>query len=56
MYEPWWVPRNSFTGDESEPISMQSADLWFSQPLNEQKLNYVNLERETDERTSHTDD
>ena len=26
MHAPWWVPRNGWTGDESEPIPMEPDD------------------------------
>ena len=32
MHSPWWVPRNGFTGVESEPFSMLPGDLWQRQP------------------------
>ena len=28
MHSPWWVPRNAFTKEESDPISMEKADCW----------------------------
>ena len=28
MHEPWWVPRNSFTKQESEPIGVLATDYW----------------------------
>lgn len=31
LHAPWWVPRNSFTKSESEPVRMEPTDLW--QPL-----------------------
>jgi hypothetical protein len=32
MHEPWWVPRNNFTRDESEPTPIQDDDMWGKQP------------------------
>ena len=31
MHDPWWVPRNGFTKEESEPVSMAPGDMWARQ-------------------------
>ena len=31
LHQPWWVPRNGYTLQESEPIAMEPTDRW--QPL-----------------------
>ena len=28
MHEPWWIPRNGYTLEESQPIQMLVADIW----------------------------
>lgn len=28
MHHPWWVPRNAFTKEESEPVQMLEDDMW----------------------------
>ena len=28
LHSPWWVPRNGFTKEESEPINMEQEDEW----------------------------
>ena len=32
IHHPWWVPRNEFTKDESEPVMMENTDLWMLLP------------------------
>ena len=31
MHNPWWMPRNGFTHDESGPVEMELADMWARQ-------------------------
>ncbi len=32
MHSPWWVPRNGYTKQESEPISMLNDHYWMEFP------------------------
>ena len=40
MHEPWWVPRNSFTKQESEPIAVLAA-LYTSEFMQPRTRRYV---------------
>ena len=43
MHAPWWVPRNGFTGEESEPIPMDDT-YWTLRPYPPQTDNEVGKE------------